>query len=117
MLLEKQIGNYLHTANFELDRQVGTNHSRETGFEFAWRSKYRLKPSFEPGIELYWAPGDIDNFKRSSEQELSIGPVIGGKFMLGNKRKLRYEVGYLHGLNDATARDTWKALLEYEFRF
>ena len=115
LLLEKTHAHLVHTANIVLAREIGSNRSGGTGFEFNWRTKYRQSKAFEPALEIYWEPGDVDDFKPASGQVLSLGPVISGTYAINSHGKFVYEVGYLRGANDVTPRDTIKWLIEYEY--
>jgi len=117
LLLEKAVGRFVNTANIKLEREIGGGASNDIGLGYAWRTKYRMQPEFEPGIELYGDLGTLDNIELNSKQEAQIGPVVAGKFSLGGRSKIGYEAGYLFGLNSATADGSVKWLLEYEYVF
>jgi len=117
LLLEKPVGKLTHTANIILGREIGSNRSDGTEFELAWRTRYRYMPELEPGIEIYWEPGELGDFASSNQQVLNLGPVLGGTYKLSNTGKLAYEIGYLRGVTSATPRDTWKLVLEYESHY
>jgi FTR1 family protein len=116
-LLEKSVKKWTHTANVILEKEVGPNRNGDTEFEFAWRSKYRLSPLFEPGFEFWWEPGELENFKPSDRQEMQLGPVIYGTSKIGKKSKIGYEFGYLKGLTRETPDSTIKLVFEYEVVF
>jgi len=59
LLLEKAVGRYVNTANLVMAREVGSGASSTIDLEYAWRTKYKLKPEFEPGIELYGSAGTL----------------------------------------------------------
>lgn len=115
LLLEKGSGRFVNTANIILKREVGSGAGNDTELGLAWRTKYKMQPEFEPGIEYYAALGMIDNIELDSEHKAQLGPVITGKFSLGGRSKIGYEAGYLFGLNSATPDGSAKVLLEYEY--
>ncbi|MDH5610991.1 MAG: hypothetical protein OEY66_00855 [Gammaproteobacteria bacterium] len=65
--------------------------------------KWRLSQSFEPAIEVY-----------ADEYSKSMGPVVMGKIKT-ESAKFGYQLGWLFGLNDETADNTLKMMVEYEF--
>ena len=78
--------------------------------------KYRLAPTFEPGIEIYSEFGAIGSMPATNNQEHFIGPVAEGKFLLDDRgTKIKYNVGYLFGLTDETPDGVVKATIELEF--
>ena len=115
LLLEKAMGRYVNTANLVVAREVGSGASGDVELEYAWRTKFRFKPEFEPGIELYGAAGTLAAPKFDSSQSTQIGPVATGKFHLRGRSAIVYELGYLFGLNDASPGGSVKWLIEYEY--
>lgn len=117
LLLEKSVNRWVHTFNFEANREVGGGASNDVNFGYAWRTKYKLKPEFEPGIELYGDLGNDHDFGFTGGQSQQIGPVFSGKLGLTSKTKFLYEAGYLFGLNDSSPSNSFKWLVELETRF
>jgi len=115
LLLEKATGRYVNTVNLVVARQVGSGASSDVELEYAWRTKYKFKPKFEPGIELYGAAGTLAAPKFDSSQPAQIGPVATGKFHLRGRGAVVYELGYLFGLNNASPSGSVKWLIEYEY--
>jgi len=111
LLLEKSVGNFLHTANLVFVREVGSGAANTTNFEYAWRSKYFISRELEVGVEIYGEMGEFGHVLPSNQQDHRIGPVISGK--LGQSK---YELGYLFGASDAAPNGTLKFNIEYEFR-
>ena len=116
LLLEKSVGKYVNTANLVLVRQVGSNASNATNFEYAWRTKYIMSKRFEPGIEIYGEIGEVGHALPSAQQDHRIGPVMSGVLTSTHRGKWRYELGYLFGTSQAAPDGTLKFNLEYEFR-
>ena len=103
-LLQKQIGNWLATANFFVEKQFG--RERETSaaeFMGAARIKYRLSPELEPAIEYY-----------ADAVRHSLGPVLSGTQRIG-KTPLKWEAGILAGLNHDSPDVSLRWSLEFEF--
>jgi hypothetical protein len=107
----------IHTLNLLVTKEVGLNHSEATPLLVAWQSRLRLNPFFEPGIEYY---GEISSIAGTSEDtpvEHRLGPVLVGQYNMFQYGKIRYEIGYLFGLNAATERGAVRWRLEYEKAF
>jgi len=111
LLLEKEHGRLIHTANLILRKELGGQAINNTGFEYAWRSKWRWKQFLEPAIELYGSLGEVGNTNSLSLQSHQIGPVLLGKLRSG----LTYEIGYLFGLTSNSDQGQLKFILGYEF--
>ncbi|MBI1777033.1 MAG: FTR1 family protein [Proteobacteria bacterium] len=116
-LVEKEWGDSLHTANLLFEKEVGQGRTERTGFSYAWQSRLRLHPLFEPGVELYGEVPDIHSPGKPADQQHRIGPVAAGLYDGLPFGKLKFEVGYLFGLTPATEKGAARWRLEYEFRF
>ena len=110
LLLEKESGRLIHTANLVLKKELGANAVNNTTAGYAWRSKWRWMRAFEPGFEIYGAIGEVGNSSPLSRQTHQIGPVLFGKLPAG----LSYEIGYLFGLTAASDKGMLKFVLGYE---
>ena len=115
---EKDVGRLTVTVNPIFEKEVGDNASKTTEFKYAARVKWRLMPQLEPAIEAYGDIGEIRRLDPSNAQRHQIGPVLLGKFRLGDTSALRYEAGYLFGLTSGGSPDgAFKWLLELEHYF
>jgi len=107
----------LHTLNLLVTKEIGLHHSDATPLEIAWQSRLQLNQYFQPGVEYY---GDITSIAGTSNDEATqhrLGPVLVGQYNMFQLGKIKYEVGYLFGLNQATERGTLRWRLEYEKAF
>jgi high-affinity iron transporter len=116
ILLEKNVGKYVNTANLIFVRELGSGASNATNFEYAWRTKYLLDKAFEPAIEIYGEMGELGHVLPSDQQDHRIGPVFSGVLSSTTHSKWVYEAGYLFGVSDAAPDGTFKFVIEYEFR-
>lgn len=107
----------LHTLNLFVSRDVGHNHSSDTGLIYAAQSKLRLTALFNPGIEAFGSVGNVTQAGRYGDQQHSVGPVVTGLYSLAPYGKLRYEIGYQFGLTSRTARGGMRWKFEYEIPF
>jgi hypothetical protein len=118
LLLEKEIRPLVVTTNLIFNREIGRNSGKGIGFEYAARVNYPWRPEIQFGIEAFGEPGRFTGFKRLSEQEHEIGPVMLGKFHVpGVRGVFGYNVGYLFGLTPETPQGTVKVELELEIPF
>ncbi len=110
----------LHTLNLLVTKEIGTNREDATPLSIAWQSRLRLNAYFEPGIEYYGQIGSIAGASTPDQQEPvqhRLGPVLVGQYNLYRYGKIKYELGYLFGLNAATERGAVRWRLEYEKPF
>lgn len=112
-ILQKQFGRLLVTANLLLAADFGGDQPEAPQFNYALEGKYLLSSMFQPGFQLFGAPGAFTGFSRFSQQDNRAGPVIFGAFYTA-PGKIKYEAGYLVGLTHDTPSGTLKFLLEYE---
>jgi high-affinity iron transporter len=112
VLLQKEQGRLVHLSNLILEQQVGSDATEATEAGLAWSTRYRLQRTFEPGLELHSDFGELKDIGPYRDQKHLLGPVFYGK--LG---KIKYDVGYLFGISDASADGVLKWIIEYEFFF
>ncbi|MDE2227714.1 MAG: hypothetical protein KGL11_01555 [Alphaproteobacteria bacterium] len=109
--------NTLHTLNVLLTKQVGRNRNDATPVAIAWQSRVRLNDYFQPGVEYYGAFNNIVSRTIMSDSTHRVGPVIVGIYNMYRYGKVKYEAGYLFGLNHTTERGTVRWRFEYEKPF
>lgn len=120
LLLQKQSGKWLNTANVYWEHEVGALASSADGFKYGWQTRYMLNPLFQPGIEVYGEIEDLNKPGRLNEQQLRLGPMFAGSYNLGEvggRGKFKYELGYLFGTTTATEERTLRTRVEYEIGF
>ena len=115
-LLQKQVGRLLLTANLLVGANIGGDAPEDPQFNYALEAKYLLKPWFQPGFQVFGAPGAFTGFSRYSQQDNRAGPVLFGEVYTA-PGKIKYEAGYLVGLTHDSPSGTLKFLLEYEIAF
>jgi hypothetical protein len=128
-LIQKQAGTLfgldlgydtLHTLNLLVTKQIGSGREDATPLSIAWQSRIRLNPLAEPGIEYYGQISSIAGASTPDQAEVTqhrIGPVLVGQYNMFQYGKIKYEIGYLFGLNDATEHGAVRWRLEYEKPF
>ncbi len=107
----------LHTLNLLFTRTVGNNRTDATQLNTAWQSRLLVHPLIQPGFEYYGQINELVNPGKLADQQHRLGPVLVGENNFAPYGKLKYEVGYLFGLTEATPRGTVRWRLEYEIPF
>lgn len=107
----------IHTLNLLVSKEIGLNNSEATPLLVAWQSRLRLNSYFEPGIEYYGQISSIAGSSADSPQQHRLGPVVVGQYNMFQYGKIKYEMGYLFGLNQATERGAVRWRFEYEKAF
>lgn len=107
----------LHTLNLFISKQVGRNRNDATPIAVAWQSRVQLSPFFAPGVEYYGNFNNIADRLTMTDPTHRAGPVIVGSANFYQYGKIKYEAGYLFGLNNAAERGTIRWRLEYEKSF
>ncbi|MCB1839399.1 MAG: hypothetical protein KDI61_03935 [Alphaproteobacteria bacterium] len=110
LLLEKDVNDFMNTANLKLEHEFGPHHDTSWGSGIALQSIYRYDEKFEPGFEYYGDFGTFHDKLSFNSQSHQFGPVAQGKI-----DHVKYDTGLLLGLSDAAADATIKLNLEYEF--
>jgi hypothetical protein len=104
MLIEKELGNWVATANLSLEFEWGSDINDEVEGSAILQGRYRLSRFLEPAIEFY-----------SGDDTIGIGPVLLGQVRLAPMKKLHWEAGVIFGLDNDTPDSTIRAMLEFEF--
>ena len=103
-LAEKEHGNWSTAANFMVIREWGDDITAEFETAVAMQTRYRLRETLEPALELY-----------AGEDTRGLGPVLQGTWRTGVRRNLHWEAGLIFGLDSKSPDQTWRFLFEYEF--
>ncbi len=116
-LVAKDIGRTVHIANILFEKQFGTNRESGVSLGYAWESRWRLNPYFEPGFDAFGTFGEIGNFTPASEQDHRIGPMFAGAVEAGRGAKISYALGVLFGLTHDSPDLSLNWRIEYSTRF
>jgi len=114
-LLQTEFGKTQVNFNPLLERKFDTDGEEKTELVYEWQVLYRLQQSLEFGLQGLGEVGEWNDWEDSSDQNHKAGPVIAGKLPLGNHDAIKYDAALLFGLNSATADNTVRFSLEYEF--
>ena len=104
LLAEKEWGQWSTTANYIVTYEWGHDIDNEVESKLGLQARYRYSSAIEPGIEFY-----------AGEDTRALGPVLLGQIKLGGKRKLKWELGAVFGLEHDSPNRTLRLLTEFEF--
>lgn len=119
----KDIGRTTSIINLFFTRQLGPDQTTHgLGFTYAWQTRWNLWAPLSPAVEVYGDMGVLGSVPRLSQQQLLVGPVALGQLQLsqlglGRGGRLKYELGWLFGATEASARGTLRWRLELEIPF
>ncbi len=109
VLLEKPVEQWKHTLNLVF-KQPLWGAETSTGFDYAWRSRYKTASGLEPGIEAYGSFGTINQIQLAKQTHL-IGPVL--KYEIINDFEIDF--GWLMDTSEGPAYGNFKFNMEFEF--
>jgi hypothetical protein len=105
VLWEKELtGRWVGTMNGFLEYEYGSEIDNEFETAFRGQLRYRWTQAVEPALEMY-----LD------DKDYAAGPVLTGVQRFGEGRRIKWEFGWLVGLDSVTPDNTLRGLLEYEF--
>lgn len=104
-------------GNFNLlvEKHVHAEEAGSSELGYQWQVKNRWRRELEFGVQGFGGAGSWNHWT-FSEQSHVAGPALFGEFRLGTGRKLlKYNVGWLVGLNHESPRSTLRLQTEFEF--
>lgn len=104
LLTEKEFGQFSLTTNVTLVYEWGETVPNEWESEFKAKFRYRWLPEVQPGVEVYVA-----------EDFIGVGPAFMGIKRFDRQKQLKWELGFIAGLNGDNKDHTLRMSLEYEF--
>ncbi len=104
ILTEKEFGRFSLTTNIMLVYEWGETIESEFESEFRMKYRYRWIPEVQPAIEFY-----------AAEDYIGVGPAFMGIRRFDGQRQLKWELGFIAGLNGDSKDHTLRMSLEYEF--
>jgi hypothetical protein len=117
-LLQTEFGKLQLNGNLLFERKFGpadADDSHFTEISYQWQAKYRWQPAFEFGAQGFGEMGKWNDWNSASSQNHRLGPAVFGKFVVGNKQAIKYNVAWLFGVSDAAPNNTFRMQIEYEF--
>ncbi len=104
ILLEKEFGRTSLTMNFFMINEWGVDIKNEMETEFRFQYRYRWIPQLQPAIEFYSGPDYV-----------GIGPAFMGLQRFDRQKQLKWEVGFIFGVNGDSQDQALRLDFEYEF--
>lgn len=104
VLVEKEFGRSSLTVNYLVEYEWGNVIHSSFHTEFRLQYRYRFIPEVQPAIELY-----------TGQEFVGIGPSFMGVHRYDRQKQLKWEVGFIAGLNGDSKDHTLRMALEYEF--
>lgn len=102
-LWEKEWDDIITSFNYFISYEVRSGKENKIEPALRGQVKYRWSRFLEPAMEVY-----------ADEKAFGMGPVFLGSQKIGIN-KLKWELGLIFGLNDKTANQNLRLLLDYEF--
>jgi hypothetical protein len=104
VLFEKEIGRTSLSINAFLIYEWGHDIDNEIEMEFRVQYRFRWLPQFQPAIELY-----------SGDDYVGIGPAFMGIQRFDGQKQLKWEAGFITGLNGESKDHILRVAIEFEF--
>lgn len=104
LLFEKEFGRNSLALNAFLIYESGSDIQSEFETEFRLQYRYRWLPQVQPAIEIY-----------IGEDYSGIGPAFMGIQRFDGQKQLKWELGFITGLNGDDKDHILRASIEYEF--
>ncbi len=104
LLAEKEIGRTSLTINLLVTQNWGKDTNEKLQGEFRLKYRYRWIPEIQPAIEVY-----------SNRDFFGVGPALMGIKRFEGQRQLKWELGFIVGLNGDSSDHTLRFALEMEF--
>ena len=104
ILVEKEFGRASITSNYLLVYEFGSTIENSFHSEFRLQYRYRFIPEIQPAIELYTA-----------EDFVGLGPSFMGIHRFEGQKQIKWELGFIAGLNGDSKDHTLRVAIEYEF--
>ncbi len=104
ILMEKEFDRTSLTTNLMFVYEWGKDTENELEMEFKVKYRYRWRPQLQPAIEFYSAEGYV-----------GVGPAFMGVHRYEGQKQLKWELGFIAGLNGDAKDHTLRFALEYEF--
>lgn len=104
LLFEKEFGRTSLALNAFVIYESGSDINNEFEAELRLQYRYRWLPQIQPGIEVY-----------TGEDYTGIGPAFMGIHRFEGQKQLKWEAGFITGLNGESKDHILRVAIEYEF--
>ncbi|MDX2369963.1 MAG: hypothetical protein QNK36_16430, partial [Colwellia sp.] len=104
VIVEKEFGRTSLTFNAFIIYEWGNTIMSEFETEFRLQYRYRYLEQLQPAIELY-----------SGQNYLGIGPAFMGVQRFDGQKQLKWEMGFITGVDSRSKGHILRVAIEYEF--
>ena len=104
VLVEKEFGKTSLTLNAFLVYQWGESVANEFETDFRLKYRYRYIEQFQPAVEIY-----------AGEEYFGVGPAFMGLQRFSSQKQLKWEFGFITGLDSRSKGHVLRMTIEYEF--
>lgn len=116
-LVQRRQGDWMLGGNLGLRREFGAQRRESVEMRVAMNALYQLDPRFNPGIEYFTVPGQLNDLASFSDQPHEVGPVFYGAWPISEVGSIAYSAGYYQGLTDAAPDHSTKIIVQYLQQF
>lgn len=117
LMLQRDFGDWLATANFSAIRGMGAKRDPSVAVTGAAQLLYQYSPEFSPGIEAFHSYGPLNDLDYTGRYSQEIGPIVAGAWPLSNHQQLTYVLGYYRGLSAESPEQSGKLQVNYVVDF
>ncbi len=117
LMLQRDFGDWLATANFSAIRSIGDKRDLSMAITGAAQLLYQYSPEFSPGIEAFHSFGSLNDLDYTGRYSQEIGPVVAGAVTVAERRQLTYVLGYYRGLSVESPEQSAKLQVNYVVDF
>ena len=114
-LFQTEFGKTQVNTNLLFKRNYQADFTNRMQLGYQWQVKYRWKQQLEFGAQGFGEVGDWDKWSERDQQSHRYGPAIFGKFSVGDRKAIKYNMAYLIDDSSVTRSNTFRAQIEYEF--
>jgi hypothetical protein len=115
LLLQKDWNKWQANLNLLIQSRFTGSENQGSFFGYQGQVKYRLKPELHLGAQLFSWLEQLNNLSTTQQQQTSVGPAIFGKFKLGRREALVYNIAFLLGTTPSSPKNTIRMQVEYEY--
>ena len=117
LMLQRDFGDWLSTANFSVIRGIGEKRDPSVAVTGAAQLLYQYAPEISPGIEVFHSFGAVNDLDYTGRNSQEIGPIVAGALPLADQQQITYVLGYYRGLSAESPEQSAKLQVNYVVDF
>lgn len=117
LILQRDMGDWLATANIGINRGIGDKRAPSLGITGAAQLLYQLSRELSPGVEFFHTLGPLNDLDYTGRNSQEIGPIVSGALPLADQQQLTYVLGYYRGLSANSPEQSAKIQINYVVDF